>query len=49
LLILLLGAHMSGVLWGRLIFSLLITILLSRLPDWSEGSAIIRYGMNRSA
>lgn len=48
LLILLLGAHISGVLWGRLIFSLLITILLSRLPDWSENSRIIRYGMNRS-
>ncbi len=31
LLILLMGAHLSGVLWGRLVFSLLIIFLLSRL------------------
>ena len=47
LLIMLLGAHVSGVLWCRLAFALLITLLLSHLPDWKNSNSLTyRFCMN---
>jgi len=47
LLIMVLGAHLSGIFWGRLAFSLLLTTMMSRLLSWEKGSVVQRFGMNR--
>lgn len=39
LLILLMGADLSGILWGRLVFALLVVRLLSRLPQTAPAGA----------
>ncbi len=48
LLLMVLGAHLSGIFWGRLAFSLIVTTMMSRLLSWEKGSAIQRLGMNSS-
>jgi len=46
LLIMFLGAHISGVLWGRLAFTLIFIAMMSHLLSWKKGSAIYRFGIN---
>ena len=47
LLIMILGAHISGVFWGRLVFSLLFTVLISRLVNTEKGGGLLlRLSMN---
>jgi len=46
LLIMILGAHISGVLWGRLAFTLIFIAMMSHLLNWKKGSAIYRFGIN---
>ena len=46
LLIMLLGAHISGVLWGRLAFSLVFVALMSHLLNWKEGSRSYKFCIN---
>ena len=48
LLIMVLGAHLSGIFWGRLAFSLIVTTMMSRLLSWEKGSAIQRLGLNNA-
>lgn len=36
LLILLIGADLSGILWARLVFAIVVTATLARLPFWRE-------------
>ncbi|PLX87200.1 MAG: hypothetical protein C0618_07330 [Desulfuromonas sp.] len=43
LVMLLLGGHLSGIFWGRLVFSLLVVVLLGRLIAGLSGAACDRY------
>jgi len=43
LLLSLLGAHMSGILWARLVFSLLVVALLVRLLAYLPGNFVHRF------
>jgi len=43
LLIMVLGAHMSGIFWGRLAFSIAFVSIMSHLLNWKEGSASYRF------
>lgn len=47
LLVMVLGAHISGILWGRLLFSLLVVFLLARLVKVLPPSIFDRYLMRR--
>ncbi|WP_321368410.1 nucleoside recognition domain-containing protein [uncultured Desulfuromusa sp.] len=47
LLLMVLGAHISGILWGRLLFSLLVVFLLARLIKVLPASIFDRYLMRR--
>ena len=46
LLIMILGAHISGVFWGRLAFSLMFVAIISHLFNWRENSFLNRLCMN---
>ncbi|SEA79955.1 Nucleoside recognition [Desulfuromusa kysingii] len=48
LLLMVLGAHISGALWGRLLFSLLVVFLLARLVKVLPPSIFDRYLMRRT-
>jgi len=46
LLIMVLGAHLSGILWGRLAFTLVFVSLMSHLLNWNKGSLSYRFCIN---
>lgn len=46
LLILTLGAHLSGILWGRLAFTLVFVSMMSHLLNWNKGSPSYRFCIN---
>ena len=48
LLLMVLGAHISGIFWGRLLFSLLVVFLLARLVKALPQSIFNRYLVRRS-
>ena len=43
LLIMLLGAHISGALWGRLAFTIVFISIMSHLLNWRKGSFSYRF------
>ena len=43
LLIMVLGAHLSGILWGRLAFSLVFVAIMSHLLSWNKESPSYRF------
>jgi len=47
LLIMLLGAHMSGILWGRLAFAIVFVSIMSHLLSWKEGSLSYRFCISK--
>ncbi len=49
LLIMVLGAHISGVLWGRLAFTFIFILIMAHCLNWKEDGFIYRYGINKSA
>jgi len=46
LLIMILGAHLSGILWGRLAFTLVFVSMMSHLLNWNKGSPSYRFCIN---
>jgi hypothetical protein len=47
LLIMLLGAHISGIFWGRLAFSIAFISIMTRLLSWKEGSPSYRFCISK--
>lgn len=47
LLIMLLGAHISGIFWGRLAFAIAFVSIMTRLLSWKEGSLSHRFCISK--